>query len=153
MKARIHAWRSRVECSGARLIKRSSALLMAVALQALLAQRLRGENHLDYRYDDYQEESDRIHVRTHSAFLEWLINSSVTLDGEFVYDSISGATPTGGPPPSGSNRVPLARMEDTRTAGNIKSAIRWGRTTTTPQFAYSLENDYESVGLSLNHAR
>ncbi len=121
-------------------------------MQAMLAQRLRGENHFDYRYDDYLEDDDRIHVRTHSAFLEFLINSSVSLNAEFVYDAISGATPTGGPPLAGSNQVPLAHMEDERWAGNISSAIRWGgNQTTTPQFAYSLEGDYESVGLSLNH--
>jgi len=137
---------------GALLLKRSTVLSFAVALQGLLAQRLRGENHLDYRYDDYQEDNNRIHVRTHSVFLEMLINSSVSLNAEFVYDGISGATPTGGPPLAGSNKVPLAHMEDARTAGNISSAIRWGgNQTTTPQFAYSLEGDYESVGLSLNH--
>lgn len=137
---------------GATLLKRSIVLSFAVALQALLTQRLRGENHFDYRYDNYQEDDDRIHVRTHSAFLEFLINSSVSLNAEFVYDAISGATPTGGPPLAGSNQVPLAHMEDERWAGNISSAIRWGgNQTTTPQFAYSLEGDYESVGLSLNH--
>jgi hypothetical protein len=139
-------------CFRARLLKRSAVLSFAVALQALLAQRLRGENHFDYRYDDYQEDNNRIHVRTHSAFLEMLINPSISLNSEFVYDAISGATPTGGPPLAGSNQVPLAHMEDERWAGNISSAIRWGgNQTTTPQFAYSLEGDYESVGLSLNH--
>ena len=137
---------------GAHLLRRWLVLWIAVALQGLLAQRVRGENHFDYRYDDYQENADRIHVQTHSAFLELLINSSVTLNAEFVYDGISGATPTGGPPPAGSKQVPLAQMEDTRKAGNLSSAIRWGgNQTTTPQFAYSLEGDYESVGLSLNH--
>lgn len=137
---------------GALLLKRSIVLSFTVALQALLTQRVRGENHFDYRYDNYQEDDDRIHVRTHSAFLEFLINSSVSLNAEFVYDAISGATPTGGPPLAGSNQVPLAHMEDERWAGNISSAIRWGgNQTTTPQFAYSLEGDYESVGLSLNH--
>jgi hypothetical protein len=135
----------------ARPLRRWIFLWVAVGLQTLLAQRLRGENHFDYRYDDYQENSDRIHVRTHSAFLELPINSAVSLNAQFVYDAISGATPTGGPPPAGSNQVPLARMDDARWAGNIDSPIRRGRNTTTPQFAYSLESDYESVGLSLKH--
>jgi hypothetical protein len=137
---------------GARLSRRWIVVWITVGLQALLAQRLRGENHFDYRYDDYQENAERIHVRTHSAFLELLVNASVTLNAQFVYDAISGATPTGGPPPAGSNQVPLAQMDDGRWAGNINSPIRWGRHTTTPQFAYSLESDYESAGLSVNHA-
>ena len=131
--------------------KGSIVLGFVVGLQALLVQRLRGENHFDYRYDNYQENDDRIAVRTHSAFLELLVSPSITLDAQFVYDGISGATPTGAPPPAGSNKVPLAKMEDVRTAGDLKSSFRWGRNTTTPEFSYSLEGDYESVGTSLNH--
>jgi len=127
------------------------SLWLMLALELLLGQRVRGENHVDYRYDNYQEDDGRIHVRTHSALLEMSLRDSLSLNAEFVYDAISGATPTGGPPPAGSNQVPLARMEDERWAGNLSLPVRWGRHTTTPQFAYSLEGDYESVGLSLNH--
>ncbi len=132
--------------------RRSLTVPIALAVPLLLALRLRGESHFDYRFDNYQEEANRIHVRTHSAQLELPVGSSVLLNAELVYDAISGATPTGGPPPDGSRKVPMAHLTDERTAGNIQSAIRWGRNTTTPQFAYSLENDYESVGLSLNHS-
>ena len=127
------------------------SLWLMLALELLLGQRVRGENHVDYRYDNYREDDGRIHVRTHSALLEMSLRDSLSLNAEFVYDAISGATPTGGPPPAGSNQVPLARMEDERWAGNLSLPVRWGRHTTTPQFAYSLEGDYESVGLSLNH--
>lgn len=143
----------KVRTDGA-LIKRSLVLSIAVGLQALLVQRARGENHFDYRFDDYAEDGHRVHVQTHSALLELLVHPSTTLQGEFVYDTISGASPTGGPPPKGSNRVPLSHpdIEDARTAGNLQAAIRWGgRQTTTPQISYSVEEDYESVGLSLNH--
>ena len=98
------------------------------------------------------EESGRIHVRTHGVLFEFEASSAVSVHGEAVYDAISGATPTGGPPAPGSKRVPLATMDDARAAGNLQVPVRWGgRHTTTPQFAYSLEGDYESVGLSLNH--
>jgi Protein of unknown function (DUF3570) len=133
--------------------RRSWALLLAAGLPVALAQRIRAESHLDYRYFDYGEEGDRIRVQTHSAYFEWEALSSLSLSGEFVYDAISGASPTGAPPPAGSRQVPLAYLEDVRTAGNLSAGIHWGgNQTTTPQFAYSLENDYESVGLSLNHA-
>ena len=131
---------------------RSLAFALAVGLPVMMAQRLCGEDHVDYRFHDYREEADRIHVQTHSAYFELAVHPSLTLSGEFVYDAISGASPTGAPPPAGSQQVPLAHLEDVRTAGNLSAAIRWGgNQTTTPQFAYSLENDYESVGLSLNH--
>ena len=131
--------------------RRWLGLVISVGLQALLVQRTRGENHFDYKYEDYAEESRRIHVRTHGALFEIEATPSVSVHGELVFDAISGATPTGGPPPAGSKHVPLAHMDDDRTAGNVQTAIRWGRHTTTPQAAYSLEGDYESVGLSLNH--
>ena len=131
----------------------SLAFALALGLPVLLAQRLHGEDHVDYRFNDYSEEAHRIRVQTHSAFCDWAASASVTLAGEFVYDAISGASPTGAPPPAGSQQVPLAHLEDVRKAGNLSAAVHWGgNQTTTPQFAYSLENDYESVGLSLNHA-
>ena len=95
--------------------RRPLACALAIALPALLAQRLRGEDHADYRFNDYSEEGHRIRVQTHSAFCEWAASSSVTLAGEFVYDAISGASPTGAPPPAGSQQVPLAPLEDVRT--------------------------------------
>ncbi len=133
-------------------LRRWVGFALGLALEGLLTQRVRGENHVDYKYEDYSEESGRIHVRTHGILFEVEATSAVSVHGEAVFDAISGATPTGGPPPSGSRRVPLATMDDERSAGNLQVPVKWGgRHTTTPQFAYSLESDYESVGLSLNH--
>jgi len=141
-----------VWCSRLPLIKRWLGVFIGVSLQALLAQRVRGENHADYKYEDYREESGRIHVRTHGVLAEFEVSPAVSVHGELVFDAISGATPTGGPAPTGSKRVPVATMDDERTAGNLQVPVKWGgRHTTTPQLAYSLEGDYESVGFSLNH--
>ena len=133
--------------------RRSLACALAITLPVLLGQRLRAEDHVDYRFHNYQEEADRIRVRTHSAFFELGPRGAVTLSGEVVYDAISGATPTGAPPPAGSRQVPVAYLEDVRAAGSLSAGIRWlGNHTTTPQVAYSVERDYESVGVSLTHA-
>ena len=129
------------------------AFALVIGLPVLLAQRLRGEDQFGYRFHNYQEDGRRIHVQTHSALFEFSPRPTLTLSGEVVYDAISGASPTGVPPPTRNGQVPLAHLEDVRTAGNFSAAVRWGgNQTTTPQFAYSLENDYESTGLSLNHA-
>jgi len=150
--------RLNIFCSGnnksgnARSAGRSLAISVSVGLQFLLAHRLRGENHIDYRFEDYQEQNGRIGVRTQGLLFEATVHPSVKLEGEFVYDAISGATPTGGPPPAGSNQVPLAQMDDTRYAGYLQSSLRWGgNQTTTPQLSYSWEHDYISAGVSLNH--
>lgn len=133
--------------------KRSLACALAIGLPVLLGQRLRGEDHADYRFNNYQEEASRIRVLTHSAFFELASRTAVTLSGEYVYDAISGASPTGAPPPKGSHQVPLATLEDVRRAGSFSAGIRWrGNQTTTPQIAYSEEHDYKSVGASLTHA-
>jgi len=68
-----------------------------------------------------------------------------------VYDGISGATPTGGPPPAGSSQVPLAEIEDIRRAVTIEPIFRLRRHVLRPQFAYSIERDYESVAPSINY--
>jgi len=104
---------------------------------------------VDYKFEDYDEEHGRIQVRTQSALFEKSLGESVTAKGQFVYDSISGATPTGGPPPAGSDQVPLTHMSDTRYAGNLATEIKYGNNTTTPMFAYSTESDYTSIGISL----
>lgn len=134
-------------------MRRWMGVVIGVGLQTLLAQRVRGENHVDYKYEDYKEERKGIHVQTQGILFEVEATSSVSIHGEAVYDVISGATPTGGPGSgtAGNRPVPRAIMDDERTAGNLQVPVRWGRNTTTPQLAYSLEGDYESVGLSLNH--
>ena len=133
--------------------QRSFTLVLAIGVPALLGERARGEDQAAYRYHNYKEEDGRIRVETHSTFFEVTPSSALTLSGEAIYDAISGASPTGGPPRRGSNQVPLASLEDERQAGSFSASIRWLRNqTTTPQIAYSTEHDYESIGASLTHA-
>ena len=55
------------------------------------------ESHIDYRYNVYQEDNDRIGVTTHSALFDVTLTPKIRLSGELVIDSISGATPVGAP--------------------------------------------------------
>ncbi|HTH46788.1 MAG TPA: DUF3570 domain-containing protein, partial [Candidatus Limnocylindria bacterium] len=128
------------------------AFLLTLALALRFATQARAEDTVAYRYEDYQEEGGRVRVHTQTAYFETALDPRVAFKGEFVYDSISGATPTGAPAPAGGGPVPLVELKDTRYSGNISSDIKLGRTTTTPGFAYSTESDYQSVGLSLNEA-
>src|SRR5437879_1749007 len=92
--------------------RRLRALAVAAMLQTIPP--ARGEDHTDYKYETYAEENGRILIRTHSALLEHTLAPWLALKGTFVYDGISGATPTGAPPPPGSSQVPLAEMKDIR---------------------------------------
>jgi hypothetical protein len=136
----------------------SLAILLAGALSLSRPQVSRAEDRVDYRYEDYSEDNGRIQVQTHAAYVEAELNSHVAVKGQFVYDAISGATPTGGPPAPGDPQVPTVVLQDIRRAGSLETAISYGeepdgkhgRFVTTPQVAYSKESDYESLGLALN---
>lgn len=131
---------------------RSLALTFAFLLLVAHLQRARAENHVDARYEDYKELDGRMHVQTFAAYGEFQLNPTINMHGEVVYDALSGATPNGGLPVDGVDRGWLTEIQpDERKAFNVAAGVAWGRNITTPQFAYSLENDYESFGYSLNH--
>jgi hypothetical protein len=113
--------------------------------------RAMAEDRVDYRYEDYNEDDSRMHIRTHAAAFDVGLGSQITAHGMFVYDGISGATPTGELPPLGSKDVPLAEMRDIRRAGNFALGLAYGRNTTTPEISYSEESDYVSRGIALTH--
>jgi len=127
-----------------------NALVLALILLLLEPLIVRAEDRVQLRYEGYYEDGDRINVVTAGTYVETDLNPNLVLKGEFIYDSISGATPSGGPPPPGSSQVPLINFEDQRYAGYVAVDIRQGRFTHQPQFAYSYEGDYKSAGISLN---
>ncbi len=126
--------------------------LLALLLRLFQPQRAAAEDHAEFKYELYKENNRRIEVNTGLFQFEKSLGASTIVRGETVYDAISGASPTGGPPLPGKKRVPLAKLTDTRNAGSLELSQRWGRQTLTPQIAYSTESDYESWGISLNDA-
>ena len=141
------------------------ALSLAVALLITPIQRLRGEDQVDYRYEDYQEDDNRIQVQSHSALFDVTLKEGlVAVKGEVVHDAVSGATPNGAPPPNqwyypfgsvgntNSSSVPLTHMEDDRNAFSVEVPVTLGIHELTPQFSYSDESDYTSYGASLNYS-
>jgi Protein of unknown function (DUF3570) len=133
-------------------MRQHSGFGLLVGLSALLCSRARGADRIDYRYEDYSEDSGRIHIRTHGAFFEKVFDPRISLKGNYVYDGISGATPTGAPPIPGSDTVRKVSIEDIRRAGFLEPSFKSGRHTFTPQLSLSIEKDYESRGLSFTHA-
>lgn len=114
--------------------------------------RTHAADRVDYRYEDYQENAGGIHIRTHGASFEKGIAPWLSLKGNYVYDGISGATPTGAPPIPGQSAVREVTIEDIRRAGFLEPSFKLGRHTLTPQLSISRESDYESKGISLTHA-
>lgn len=126
-------------------------LLFAFLSRLLHPSRVLAEDRVEYRYEDYNEDSDRMHIRTHAIRFDAGLSSKITARGMLVYDGISGATPTGELPATGSDQVPLAHLEDIRRAATLGLGFAYGRNTTSPEFSYSEERDYISRGLSLTH--
>lgn len=105
----------------------------------------------DSKFEYYREERDRVQIRTQTALFEADLARWLSFKGSVVYDGISGATPTGGPPLTGHAEVPMAEIKDDRYAGIFAPSFKWGRHTFTPQLAVSVEDDYESIAPSLNY--
>ncbi|MBI3880576.1 MAG: DUF3570 domain-containing protein [Verrucomicrobia bacterium] len=138
-----------------KLVRGSRALRTAVVgllLRWLAPGRAQADDSAAIKYEHYGEEGGRIAVSTISGSLEKTFSSFLTLRASMVYDAISGATPTGGPPPAGSTQVPLAQLTDTRRAVNLELTTKLGRYTVTPQVSHSVESDYESWGIALNQS-
>jgi hypothetical protein len=114
-----------------------------------LPQLLRAENHVDYRYEYYGEENDRMKIETHSVYFEQKLSDAVVAKGELIYDGISGATPRG---THVSGVAKTDQVEDTRYAGNVALDWRFRSHLLSPGIAYSEESDYRSIGISLSDA-
>ena len=60
---------------------------------------VRAEDQISYRHESYQEDNHRIRVETETALIQAILAPWLDVKVTAVYDAISGATPTGAPPP------------------------------------------------------
>ncbi len=89
---------SRVKKAGANLRLETVVVVLAVTLQTAALRRAQGEDRLDFKYMWYKEDNGRMQISTPSFMLETDLSPTLTLKIQGVYDSISGASPTGAPP-------------------------------------------------------
>lgn len=113
---------------------------------------VQAEDHLDYQWQYYGEENHRIRVNTQSALFAAQLNSAVAAHGELVYDSVSGASPTGAKMPPTPVQYGFHEMHDIRRAASLGFDFGLASHTLSPEFSYSKESDYESRGLALTDA-
>ena len=129
---------------------------------ALAAGGAQAQSNLDFRYLYYQESNGRTKVLN-----PWLnLHQDFGLKGGTLslllgYDTISGASPTGGYPTadaittasgvaSSNSSIPLVAYQDTRKSGTLGYARKFGAHLPSIDISYSKENDYlaRSAGLS-----
>jgi hypothetical protein len=75
------------------------AAALALLLQALPLRDLRAEDRLDFKTMFYQEERGRMRVIAPTVLYEKQVNSIFGIKLECIYNAITGASPTGAPPP------------------------------------------------------
>jgi len=127
--------------------------LFVLVLSLLQPKGGRAENSVSYKIQNYQEDDDRIRVKSHYLLGKAAIGSDFVLKAEGLIDSISGATPSGQPAPEGSDQVPLSELSDRRKAVIIDASNQFGPQNVTLQFAYSTESDYDSTGYTVRYLR
>lgn len=108
------------------------------------------DSQVAYRFEYYAEEKNRMKVETHSVYFDVKLLEKLRVDGELVYDGISGATPTGTHDAKG--RAKLVKLKDLRRAGNIGVQWRFGNHSLKAGGSYSKEHDYLSQGVSVSDA-
>ena len=123
---------------------------LPLGLTVSLPQLLRAEDHVDYRFEYYKEDNNRMAIDTHSVYFEQKLVDAIIAKGELVYDGISGATPTG--TYNNAGKPYTTKVWDIRRSLSLETDCRLGNQTITPGFAYSKEHDYQSYGISLNDA-
>ena len=83
--------------------KPKSSLATFFLCVALLTKTIRSfgqEDDAQYRKEFYREDNHRMSVDTDTGYFDMGLGSHVRLQGQVVFDAISGATPTGAPPPA-----------------------------------------------------
>ena len=126
-------------------------LAALLALLALVRPRpARAEDSAMYLFQDYQESSGRIGVKSSTAQIDQDIGTDLHLSLGGVTDTIVGATPTGQPAPAGRDQVILSELHDYRKAWNGQFSDQIAHTNVGVGFSRSLEHDYVSNGYSLN---
>jgi len=128
-------------------------LYLATALFLASPRSGHAESSLSAKYVDYREEGGRIAVRAQYLQAEIDINDATRLAVEGVYDSITGATPTGEKPPEGSDQVPLSQLEEDRLGIVASVSHQFAPGSLRLEYARSKEDDYLSNGYSVSFIR
>lgn len=122
-------------------------VLPALAGAATPLPSLTGQEH-DLAYQGYFEDDDRITVESWYLRGKLDFDSGTTVRGQYLYDAISGASPTGALP--GGVQPFLADMEDERIGLLGAVAQRFGDHRVELEIARSREEDYHSRSVALS---
>lgn len=131
--------------------------MVVVVVHMIVRSSLRAETFVESRYQYYQEDHDRIRVDSDYSLFGIDLSDTLKVDGSLLYSVISGASPTGLPPPISSvippsvdrKQVPTVPVTDERWAFTLGVTKQIGNHALRGSFAYSTESDYTSRGYAI----
>jgi hypothetical protein len=130
------------------------SVILALYLLSSTPKLVVGEDSVTYKYEDYQEDNDRIRVVAHYVRVEKELGANTTISAIGLIDTITGSSPTGEPiQAEDPNQVPLEYLEDERKSGVINLEQRVGDHAFTFEFSHSDESDYLSEGGTITYKR
>jgi len=121
-------------------------------LLAALAGRLSAQKALRIKYQNWEEDQDRIRVRSWYAQAEATLGSGWALGVTGMVDAVSGATPMGRPPTATPSDW-LVEIEEERRAGIVTLAGKKDDYDFSFEFGLSDEPDYLSRSYAINVSR
>ncbi|MFN0306062.1 MAG: DUF3570 domain-containing protein [Burkholderiales bacterium] len=97
-------------------------------------------------YEDYQPSTRRMKILAPSVHASKTIGGDWVVQGQYVIDSVSGASPAVHSSVSGASKI-----QDTRRAGDVKLTRYFDRSALGVSIAASKEDDYRSRALGLDY--
>ena len=129
-------------------------LLLALYLLSSAPKLILAEDSITRKYEEYQEDNDRIRVEAHYLRVEKDLGVNTTVSVVGLVDTITGSTPTGEPIQEGDpNQVPLEELEDRRKSAVVNIEHKRGDNAFTFELSYSDESDYLSQGGTASYKR
>jgi Protein of unknown function (DUF3570) len=136
---------------------------LAAGLGALFAKDALGQSSIDTRFLFYKESNGRTQVLDPVVLLHHDLGTLGQLDLQLAYDSISGASPSGGYPTSDmttsasgktstNGSVPQVDYKDTRKSVSLSYGRKFGAHLPTVDLSYSKENDYTARSFGISDA-
>lgn len=135
--------------------KQVFSLLLTLYLLSSSPKLIRAQDSITYKWEDYQEDNDRIRVIAHYLRVEKELGINTKLSVVGLTDTITGSTPTGEPiqEDGDPNQVPLEELTDERESIVVNLNHKKGSQTFSFEVSDSDESDYESKGAAVNYAR
>ena len=144
--------------------RRPSRTLLAAGAGALVARNAHAQSQIDAKLLYYKEDGGRTEVVNPLVNVHQDLGDAWgTLDLLLAYDTISGASPTGGYPSldvttsasghtSAAGSLPLASYQDQRTSVGLGWARKFGAHLPAIDVSYAKENDYTARAIGLSDA-